>query len=284
MGGLRVANVKNRVAPELLTAFTDDMYRCRTASAADYYPESEPGEVVTVHEFVGAGDLGGLCQSGLDEMRAVAAAHAPIVVLAEGKSDIAVLESALRLLYPHLTDLVRFMDYGDRPMGGAGALVNTVRSFAAAGIANRVVVLFDNDTAAADALRGLADSDLPANIQIRRFPPLDLARDYPTLGPPAADAPAGRLANADVNGLAGSIELYPGRDVLSGPDGVLRPVQWRSYIAGQGRYQGEIIEKDAVHQAYRAKVRAAEADRARMAGQDWSGLRAIFDLVLSAFG
>ena len=57
VGGLRVANVKNRVAPELLTAFTDDMYRCRTASAADYYPESEPGEVVTVHEFVGAGGV-----------------------------------------------------------------------------------------------------------------------------------------------------------------------------------------------------------------------------------
>ena len=84
VGGLRVANVKNRVAPELLTAFTDDMYRCRTASAADYYPESEPGEVVTVHEFVGAGDLGGLCQSGLDEMRAVAAAPAAPAAVTTG--------------------------------------------------------------------------------------------------------------------------------------------------------------------------------------------------------
>lgn len=61
----------------------------------------------------------GICAAGLSEMRVVAAAHAPIVVLTEGKSDIAVLEPALRLLRPHLSDLVRFMDFGERPAGGA---------------------------------------------------------------------------------------------------------------------------------------------------------------------
>jgi hypothetical protein len=118
----------------------------------------------------------GICAAGLSAMRAVAAAHAPIVVLTEGKTDIAVLEPALRLLHPHLSDLVRFMDYGERPAGGAGPLVNTVRSFAAAGIANRVVALFDNDTAATDALRSLDQARLPDNIRVRQYPPIDLAR------------------------------------------------------------------------------------------------------------
>src|ERR1017187_1979244 len=73
------------------------------------------------------------------------------------------------------------MDFGQRPNGGAGALVNAVKSFAAAGIANRVVALFDNDTAAADALRSWDRSRLPANIRLCQYPSLDLGASYPAL-------------------------------------------------------------------------------------------------------
>lgn len=190
------------------------------------------------------------------------------------------LEPAFRLFHPHLSDLVRFMDYGERPTGGAGPLVTTVRSFAAAGIANRVVALFDNDTAATDALRSLDRARLPDNIRVRQYPPLDLARHYPTLGPPPADA---GVACADVNGLAGSIEMYLGRDILTLPDGTLRPVQWHAYIPGARQYQGEITGKQAMHDAYRAKIHAAETDPSCIAEQDWSGIHAIFDVVLQAF-
>jgi hypothetical protein len=103
------------------------------------------------------------------------------------------------------------------------------------------------------------------------------------LGPPTADAPTGRLGKANVNGLAGSIELYLGRDVLTGSDGTLRPVQWRSFIAAARQYQGEIVNKGAVLDAYRAKVEAARVNPERMAVQDWSGLQAILELVRSAF-
>jgi hypothetical protein len=221
-----------------------------------------------------------LCSSGLAEMRAAASAHTPIVVLGEGKTDIDFLEAALQLLYPHLVDLIRFMDFGQRPQGSAGALVTTVKAFAAAGVANRVVALFDNDTAAADALRSWDRSRLPASIRVCQYPPLDLASDYPTLGPPRA---LSRTENADVNGLAGSIELYLGRDVLTNATGQLRPVQWRAYIEGMRQYQGEVVEKDAIHHAYQAKVRAANTDRSRIADQDWSGIQAILDLVIHAF-
>jgi hypothetical protein len=248
-------------------------------------PDSEVRLDIT--DLVGGGWLDqpeGLCSQGLAAMRADAAAHAPIIVVTEGRTDIEVLQPALDLLYPHLADLIRFMDYAERPEGGAGALVRTVRAFAAAGVANRVVALFDNDTAATDALRNFDIKELPARIRVLRYPQLELAADYPTLGPATADAPAGHLANADVNGLAGSIELYLGRDVLTDPDGVLRPVQWRTYVAAAHQYQGEIVGKDAVHEAYRAKVTAARMDPGRITTQDWSGVRAILDLIRNAFG
>ena len=408
VGNLPVASMKNHVYPELLSVFTDDMYCSRTAEAAEYYVDTEPGSTVMVHEFIAPGQtiadrldiLGftpekackildskfdnarnlyalramdgangehlastgtdefylrdytvedwiadlrseaispqaedlhapgsiewlmlafeeqderfalravllalpddqvrldvtglvvggwldeppsGICADGLSTMRAVAAIHAPIVVLTEGKTDIAVLEPALRLLYPHLSDLIRFMDYGERPTGGAGPLVNTVRSFAAAGIANRVVALFDNDTAATDALRMLDPARLPDNICVFKYPSIDLARHYPTLGPPPTDA---SVAYTDVNGLAGSIEIYLGRDILALPDGTLRPVQWRSYINSIRQYQGEIVDKEELHRAYRAKVRNAEINPFQIAQQDWSGIRAILNLVFQAF-
>src|SRR6266511_2600045 len=163
--------------------------------------------------------------------------------LTEGRTDAQFLSAALTLLYPHLTDLVSFLDYDHKAEGGAGALVRMVKSFAAAGIANRVVALFDNDTAAADALRALDTSKLPNHVRVLRYPNTSLAAAYPTVGPPTLDAPHGTLAYADVNGLAGSIELYLGRDVLTRPDGHLRPVRWRSLVAGSRAYQGEVTDK-----------------------------------------
>ena len=44
---------------------------------------------------------------------------------------------------------------------------------------------------------------------------LELAEKYPTLGPPSEQFPGGRIDVANINGLACSIELYLGRDVLA---------------------------------------------------------------------
>lgn len=96
-----------------------------------------------------------------------ARAFAPTIVLTEGKTDTEFLGAALSILYPHLTDLIRFLDYDRRPEGGAGALANNIRAFAAAGIANRMVVIFDNDTAAAEALSRVDPSSL--NLTYRSY-------------------------------------------------------------------------------------------------------------------
>ena len=222
-----------------------------------------------------------LPSAAMAAVSARAGAYAPVVVLTEGKTDAEFLAAGLKVLRPHLTDLIRFLDYGRKPQGGAGALATTVKAFAAAGIANRVVAVFDNDTAGADAMRPLATARLPPQIQVIAYPDLDLAREYPVLGPSTAESPGGTLLS-DVNGLAASIELYLGRDVLTGPDGTLRPVRWRPGQPGAGRRQGEVTGKDAIQQAFRAKSKAALENPANAGQQDWSGLRLIIDAICAA--
>jgi hypothetical protein len=178
----------------------------------------------------------------------------------------------LKVLYPHLTDLIRFLDYDQKTEGGAGALVRMVRAFAAAGIVNRIIAIFDNDTAATDALRVLNKSKLSPQLQVMQYPPIEIASSYPTLGPPSKTAPGGEISIADINGLAGSIEIYLGRDSLTGSDGQLRPVHWKSYIAGTGKY----------HDSFRAKYRLALDHPENVGTQDWEGMRIVIDAIREA--
>jgi hypothetical protein len=197
----------------------------------------------------------------------------PAVIITEGSTDIMVLEATMRVRYPHLRSFIRFFDFGDGAEGSASAGIRTLKSFAAAGINNRVVLVLDNDSAARDAERALRGIKLPDHYSVLRYPDLDLAQNYPTLGP-------GGLRTMDVNGLAGSIELYLGTDVLTREDGTLNPVQWRSYIEGTRSYQGEVIDKAMLRKKFLAKAKAAQADPQAMNAQDWSGLEAIVNVIV----
>ena len=210
-----------------------------------------------------------------------AGVSAPVVVLTEGRTDAEFLTAGLTILHPYLSDLIRFLDYERRPEGGVGALTGMIRAFAAAGIANRIVAVFDNDTAAADAMKKLGTS-LPPQIQVMHYPDLDLARAYPVLGPSVPEPAGTTLPVADVNGLAGSIELYLGRDVLTQPDGSLRPVRWTAYVPSMDRYQGQVTDKGAIHRAFRVKAKAACEDPRNTERQDWSGLSLIIDAICTA--
>lgn len=160
-----------------------------------------------------------------------------IIVLTEGSTDTLILSRSLDALYPHLRDFYSFVDFtASNLAGGAGALVSTIKAFIGLGIQNRTVALFDNDTAARDALRALSSVTLPDNIKIVQLPALDFARDYPTVGP------QGRT-NMDINGLACSIELYLGSDVLADREHGFVPIQWKGYNQTLGQYQGEILNK-----------------------------------------
>lgn len=192
----------------------------------------------------------------------------PPVVLTEGTFDAQVLTAAIRIRRPHLVGFLRLPDFSRGLSGGSAELRQTIRGLAAAGVPNRVVGLFDNDSAGRDGARPLSNS-LPDNIAFTFLPELALAVDYPTIGPQGA-------TSMDINGLAVSIELYLGADVLT-VDGELVPVEWSSYIKAVESYQGAVQDKKGIQDRWRAKVRAVDKDPSLVELQDWSGIDLLLD-------
>ena len=127
--------------------------------------------------------------------------------------------------------------------GGASELERLAREFAGAGISNRIVVLFDNDTAGIAAAQRLTDAQLPANFRVLTLPDLESAKAYPTLGPTGA-------APANINGSTCGIELYCGPTALTGEGGSLSPIQWTGYDRALKRYQGEPMDKDKIQERF----------------------------------
>ena len=200
-----------------------------------------------------------------------------VIVLTEGDTDRQILERSLKLLYPHLVDYFHFFDFtGKKVGGGAGELANLVRAFAAADVRHRILALFDNDTAARTALSNLNSDILPNNIAIHHYPDSAIAQDYLTLGPSGE-------AKMNVNGLAGSIELYLGQDVLRDSCGKLLPVQWTGYDRKANAYQGEVVYKQNILEKFYQKLNLCETHPEQVGSHDWEGIRAILDTMRTAF-
>ncbi len=199
-----------------------------------------------------------------------------ILILSEGPSDINILQRSLKLLYPHLTDYYSFMDFGvSNASGSAASVVSSIKSFVGTGIKNRIIALFDNDTSANSAIRGLKNSRIPNNIKVMKYPALEFARTYPTIGPSG-------ITNLDINGLACSIELYLGTDILINK-GKFIPIQWKGYDSTLKKYQGEIIEKDKIQKLFYKKLSACEKNKTLIEQMDWSSIELIFSHIFNAF-
>jgi hypothetical protein len=231
-------------------------------------------------ELLGSGDVSSddnLCEHALESFAKEFVSNYKIIVLTEGATDRSAIQSALQLLYPHLADYYSFMDFDSaKVMGGAGHLASTVKSFVGVGIVNRVVAFFDNDTAAKAAMRPLKGIKLPNNMRILHYPDIEIAKNYPTLGPQGP-------VSMDVNGLACSLELYYGLDVLREEDGSLCPIQWRGYDDAIKQYQGEVMRKEALKIRYAEKLSKCQADPELIGKYDWSGMEAIIQSLLTAF-
>lgn len=215
-----------------------------------------------------------VCHMAMEALIGDYAISSKIIVLTEGSSDTEILQGSLKLLYPHIYEYYAFMDFGVKPPGGVGPLVNAVKSFAGAGIENRIIALFDNDTAAYSAIQNLR-ANIPSNIKITNYPNIELAKAYPTLGPNG-------LSKQNINGLACGIELYLGIDVLIN-NGELTPIQWKGYNEGLGRYQGEILHKSAIQKKFLQKLSECSTNTSEIENYDWAGLRQIFQHIFEVF-
>jgi hypothetical protein len=242
----------------------------------------DPGARVVqdITDLVDAGYYGRnepVCANAIRNLTEGHPENAPRIVLTEGSTDGVILKTALEILYPHLQGYYSFLDFdSSRSSGGAGHLVSVVKAFAGAGITNRVIALFDNDTAAREAVRVLRSVHLPPNLAVRHYPDLEFLRAYPTLGP-------GGLTMLNVNGLAASIELYLGEDVLRDDDGAMIPIRWKGCSDALSQYQGEVGNKARLLERFNEKAVRCRADPSSVDHTAWSGLDAILRTVFVAF-
>jgi hypothetical protein len=94
----------------------------------------------------------------------------------------------------------------------------------------------------------------PRHYQGLILPYLKSAEVYPTIGP-TGDAPA------NVNGSACGIELYCGPKALTGDDGNPCLVQWKGYMDGMKRYQGEPLDKEGIKERFLTALRQSATPR-----------------------
>lgn len=199
-----------------------------------------------------------------------------IIVLTEGKSDSRFLSRTMELLYPEAAPLYSFLDFGLPNLeGGAGNLVRILKGMIGAGISNRIVAIFDNDSAARDAMRSLEKVDIPSNVAVLSYPEIPYAESYPTKGPTG-------VQDMNANGLAGSIELYFGLDILEQADGTLTPVQWKGYIKSIDAYQGELLDKHRLQNSFDELLNRIHSPTSK-SNRDWSGMEAILLSIFGAF-
>ena len=196
-----------------------------------------------------------------------------IIILTEGSSDSKILSKALKLLYPKVESYFSFLDFDTyKEEGGSAMLEKTVKSFAAAGISNKIIALFDYDAAGVAATERLKKRNFPSNFRVMNLPAIDLADNYPTIGPQG-------IINENVNGRACSIEMYLGIDILTDADNQLAPVKWRNIEPQINTYQGEISRKADLQKKYLKKVGIANKNGSLQSEHDWTGLRQVFQKI-----
>lgn len=199
-----------------------------------------------------------------------------ILILTEGISDSEFISRSLKILYPHLSKFYYFMEFGTiNVTGGVSFLTHYIKAFAGAKIRNMIIGLFDNDSAAQDELRNLQNICLPQNIKILRLPEIEIAKKYPTIGPTEKQ-------DININGLACSLELFFGKDILRQDDGTFIPIRWTGYKDRINQYQGEIRNKGELHEKFRHKLNLAERTQ-HINRIDWEDMITLIESIIHVF-
>lgn len=198
------------------------------------------------------------------------------IILTEGKFDAEVISKAIDLLYPYMSKFYSFMNFSEyKVQGSTNFLTHYLKAFAASGIQNPVIALYDNDSAGLAELMDLERFHTPDNFRIMHLPDIDLAKSYPTLGPNGKEI-------LNVNGRACSIELFLGTDVLS-ESGELIPVHWKGYNDKTKTYQGEVMKKGLIQSKFSDKCKALEDGVEILENDNWSEMRILLNALFSAF-
>ena len=187
------------------------------------------------------------------------------LIVTEGSSDARIIEHAITIIYPHISDFFRFINTADGyPFSGSGNLLNFTKGLVSIGIQNQTVIVYDNDAEGVDKLKKTLDFGLPYNVQAMTLPRLDCFSRFVTEGP------TGRHYS-DINERAAAIECYLD---LHATDLTEPVVRWTSFNKNSGAYQGELVCKSKYYKYFLKKVPPVE-------GYFLSKIKAVLDKLIS---
>ncbi|MDE6540101.1 MAG: hypothetical protein K2K66_07910 [Ruminococcus sp.] len=212
-----------------------------------------------------------------------------IIVLVEGTSDKDILEFALDKLYPHLSDLFYFMDFGDeyggKRDGGTSFLIKNLKTFYFSKIKSKFIAIFDNDAEGYQSKCTLENEikNWPDNFRILLYPQDKLFKSYPTI------LPNGTICNDDINKKACSIELYLPDSIIQ-DNGKYYPIEWearKKIVIGSANseylYQGVISQKDDIKNKFHDLRKAIENGNRLFVKEEWVRIKQILDSIVFAF-
>lgn len=163
-----------------------------------------------------------------------------ITIVTEGSTDSNILKKAIDLLYPHTSDIFKFIDMKDNyPFGGVGNLYNFCLGLCKINILNRIIILFDNDAAGVEKYTQILSLRLPKNLLVIKLPNYSDFDCFDTEGPQGN-------SKEDINGKAVSIECFLDFTCVQYND----IIRWTSYNKNVQLYQGELIGKDKYTTAF----------------------------------
>lgn len=192
-----------------------------------------------------------------------------IIVFTEGKTDTEFIKLGLSKFKPHLLNMYHFIDFDNsRYEASASRLVHSVKSFVGSGIDNLIIAIFDNDVAGEKEMKILDNVILPDNIKTLRYPDCNFLKNYPTIGSTGK-------TNMNINGLAGSIEMYLSKECLL-EKGELSPIKWTGYVTQLNKYQGVVTNKGNIQKRFRKKMKVYD-------GEIWEELDLLLNSLFDAF-
>ena len=159
-----------------------------------------------------------------------------ILIVTEGKTDTFILQSAINVLAPDISDFFYFIDMQENyPFTGTGNLYNFASGLTKIKIQNKTIIIFDNDEAGIFSYKKCKErlENIP-NLKFYHLPDMPEFKKFLTVGPTGE-------SYQDINGKAVSIECF--LDLLFAAD--KEPmVRWTVYNEKSNQYQGALIGKD----------------------------------------
>lgn len=197
------------------------------------------------------------------------------IILTEGKFDTYVIQESMKILHPDMVKYFSFIDFSEYVVQGSTSyLCHYLRTFIAAKIKNKIIALFDNDTAGMVAIKSLGNITIPPNVRVMHLPDLELCNNYPTIGPI-------RKENTNINGKACSIEMFLGQDILK-VNGKYEPVLWKGYEDKMKAYQGEILNKKGVENKFMEKIKRISRGE-DIKSEEWYECEMLLEQIFNSF-